>query len=120
MKMDNELIAEFMGIKVAPYTHYLHGDVTAIVPEEGCIDWPMLTIYCPDKSWDWLMPVVEKIESDPLMDVCIFKEATQIRRWDGSKEVFEWKILEPDGSSKIAHVYRAVIKTIQWYNSQKD
>jgi hypothetical protein len=69
-------------------------------------------------SWDWLIPIVEKIESNPLNDVCIFKEATQIRVWDGGHESFLWKVLEPDGSSKIAHCYRAVVKYIEWYNLQ--
>lgn len=54
---DNELIAEFMGINVAHW-----GPVLYRSDEDGMVD---ITddpqTYSPDRSWDDLMPVVEKI-----------------------------------------------------------
>lgn len=60
MKNDNELIAEFMGFKYyADYGH--HRDVYY---EEAVID-PADPDFVQsphwNESWDWLMPVVEKI-----------------------------------------------------------
>lgn len=106
MKTDNETIADFMDIKVAPYSHYAHGAVIAVVPEEGCIDWTKLTIYCPDSSWDWLMPVVEKIAELPnVYNIEIYPTVmTSIY----SDETFE-------ESGGIEATYKAVIEFIKWY-----
>lgn len=108
----NRMIAEFMGIKV----HEL--DVPHILED---------TKY--HTSWDWLMPVVEKIE------------------WGlGNGENFWIKVSKIDGEhsyipyvyysghdngkpfditlhnyfeSKLDATYQAVIQFIEWYNKQK-
>ena len=86
------------------------------------------------KLWDWLMPVVEKIELTKTLDTvhkvpvptnvhinkseendntklkhqCIIQQFT----WDGHRiEIF--------GKNKIQTVYNAVIEFIKWYNEQK-
>lgn len=101
-KTDNELIAEFMGIEVVPYNHELMGDVMAIVPKEGILDYP-LNIFNPQEDWNWLMSVVEKInkvcENTGYPDDTIIQYLHVI-------------------SSSISDVYEAVIQFIKWYNSQ--
>ncbi len=52
MEKNNKLIAEFMGYEVK------HGKCYSPKYNDGTIA-PMQF----DKSWDWLMPVIEKIES---------------------------------------------------------
>ncbi len=71
-------------------------------------------------SWDWLMPVFEKIESfiDPknneaLFDTSIYADYTEILKRDG-------EILERfDDARKISHAYKAIVGFIKWYNENK-
>lgn len=105
---DNEIIAQFMGLPLTKKSK-------SFVSTRHDIEIPFMR-WRYDKEWNWLIDVVEKIESNPINDVCIFKEATQIRVWSGDKEMFIWKVVEPDANSKIAHVFRAVVKYIKWYN----
>ena len=49
---ENKLIAEFMGINVGEYTSY---------PEEFITQYAVVDLQYHE-SWDWLMPVVEKIK----------------------------------------------------------
>ena len=99
----NKLIAEFMGIKTKVYS-----------------DRPTITrwkygnsmLYETDlkyhSSWDWLMPVIYKIESfgfsATILDVgmCIAGKL----------------IIERFGESKIEGTYYTIIEFIKWYNQQ--
>jgi hypothetical protein len=77
---NNKLIAEFMGY------------------DRGVSD---LMGY--DTSWDWLIPVVEKI-----------KRAKFILE-------FGCRILpDNEGRSKIEATYKAVVEFIKWYNENKE
>lgn len=66
-------------------------------------------------SWDWLMPVVEKIEAIPGIYFDIYREATIVKHQPA--EFKAWGVTEYNQESKIAHVYEAAVKFIQWYNS---
>ena len=55
---DNKLIAEFMG-RGGTFNHDKTMICTGIYPDT-------MTLMKYDTSWDWLMPVVEKIENDGL------------------------------------------------------
>ena len=101
-KTDNELIAEFMGLVQNPYRK---GDYSK--PEDyletkagkfGCWETPKY-----DTSWDWLMPVVEKIT--PM--------ATHI----GQQAWFDIGAHLVRADIKV--VYKAVVEFIKWYNAQK-
>lgn len=72
---DNELIAEFMGVDHHPLTNKY------------------------DTSWDWLMPVVEKIGKQYIPTDLAINRIT---------------IFEP-----IEGVYSAVVQFIKWYNQTK-
>jgi hypothetical protein len=93
MKSDNELIAEFMGAK----------------PTRG----DRLT-YSKDflkyhTSWDWLMPVVDKIWQVAIDD----NSKTHV----AGKAI---KIIDEQVSifSSIDEVYKAVVEFIKWHNTQ--
>lgn len=63
-------------------------------------------------SWDWLMPVVEKIES--LADIVEIKGIQcLIITFDGIDHV-----IAKTEKTKLASVYSACLAFIQWYNEQ--
>lgn len=106
-KTDNELIAEFMGREISGVIANYGQPVKVMVLPEKPISLRKSGAAIEakyDTSWDWLMPVVEKIR--PLaykIDI----DSTAWRRLSG-KSIF----------SKIEDVYHAVVEFIKWYNSQ--
>jgi hypothetical protein len=97
---DNELIAEFMGAKFSTKHQCWEFEKTAHTKHSMPYD----------TSWDWLMPVVEKIEYVGFhvlieQNYCRIGEELDIRVWAVNQ--------------KIEAVYNAVVQFIKWYNSQK-
>lgn len=112
-KTDNELIAEFMGFKPQKSelgNTYSHPDLMGVYGGVG-----MKLKY--DTSWDWLMPVVEKIES--LLDkfrgetIDISRNRCTITGND-NRSLFDLR-----AKSKIEATYIAVVTFIKWYQNQK-
>ena len=98
---DNQIIAEFMGY-----------------PELGTEgDFSYLKYHT---SWNWLMEVVEKIESDERYDVEILQYGTRIieRTKTDLIEVVN-NIADISFDSKIEHTYDAIVKFINEYNKRK-
>ena len=98
---DNQIIAEFMGY-----------------PELGTEgDFSYLKYHT---SWNWLMEVVEKIESDERYDVEILQYGTRIieRTKTDLIEVVN-NIADISFDSKIEHTYDAIVKFINEYNKTK-
>lgn len=112
---NNKLIAEFMGFEPVTEEYFLdngfENDKQMIIDTSDCK-------Y--ETSWDWLMPVVDKIEitsvdgednSDEFFNVVI--------------EVFECNINGSGrtvcgvGQNKIEATYKAVVEFIKWYNKNK-
>lgn len=112
----NKLIAEFMGWKSnhnhLPLTNkYNHGNF------EIWIDFNTDPIMCSDLKyhllWDWLMPVVEKIEGMMYWVNMVGKEV-----WIQDEKLDT--IIEPlFGSTKIEAIWQTVVEFIEWYNSKK-
>lgn len=111
---DNELIAEFMGI---PQMHDYKG-VMWDIQRTG----KQIFGVRPDElryhsSWDWLMPVVEKIESlqfkvDIYFCGCsITDRGGQNTTWPDGKPICHGL-----GDSKIEGAYQAVVEFIKWHN----
>lgn len=109
---NNRIIAEFMGYRyetgITPagtWHRYFKNDGTF---EDS---FPEAKYHT---SWDWLMPVVEKIESIPDVIVIINREATIIRIFDQDCNCI-WKTTQWDQEVKIDHVYSAVLQFITYY-----
>jgi hypothetical protein len=120
IKIGNILIAEFMGLDAqilstnnvhswsdAPF-YYITEDSKEKVME-GVSEYSKY-----HKSWDWLMPVVEKIESDERYDVDILQYGTRIS--DNQKEIVN-NIANISFDKKIDHTYQAVVEFIKNQNN---
>lgn len=119
----NKLIAEFMGAVVNNYTlgeYEMYGIVSCLEDGENeqhfFIPNEMLFHY----SWDWLMPVVDKIESiifnkDNSFNVTIGSTNFCVIQ-DSNGEVYE--SIEDYRESKLLTTYVAITEFIKWYNEQ--
>jgi hypothetical protein len=94
IEQGNKLIAKFMGLKI--------GDAWQVW--NGHADYSKDADFEYHSSWDWLMPVVEKIFKETNDDVMSFNGLV----------LFEYGIC-----ASIEDVWKGVIQFIQWYNQQK-
>ncbi len=106
----NKLIAEFMGYK------FTAGD--CVIDDVRATTMPISDWGKYHSSWNWLMTVVEKIESisdNPCIqfEIMICMNVCQIQ----SEE--EIDIANVDSTTKIKAVWLAVIEFIKWYNKNK-
>jgi hypothetical protein len=104
----NKLIAEFMGAKLfvndgAIILYKLNSKTYHI----GSMNY--------DTDYNWLMPVVEKIEGLG-HDVSILKNAVGLQ-WCGIGK-FSSNNTKATGTTKIEAIYSAVVEFIKWYNKQ--
>lgn len=99
-KTDNELIAEFMGCD----THQKNDRAYYIPLLECYVTFDNLKYH---KSWNWLMPVVEKIEKD--YHVTIRDRHCEIANADRA-------FIGREGN-KLRSTYKAVVEFIKWYNN---
>ena len=139
---ENILIAEFMGYKLTPCNNGLAWDIGKSIPSHEHL-FPIqgvlhtgneLNFYT---SWDWLMPVVDKIESIELKDsnstnyydVCIMPDAVLIGLQSDDLENPLILINKSEGVGSINHhvhlfekkrdaVYNAVVEFINFYNKK--
>jgi len=119
---DNKLIAEFMGAVGTPkynpteWDVYITGGLDVDSDDENAQHF-----YTPDEmkyhtSWDWLMPVVEKIECTKTDD-----EDNSDSFFNVMIEVFECNINGRDicicenGNTKLEATYRAVVEFIKMH-----
>ena len=105
---NNKLIAEFMKVQVRTYT-------------DG------RTSYNPDKSWDLLMPVIDKIETVKNQRVCVNIGTSGIAIFLHNEEAYKNKdyhkydfYTSKYGMDKLSTTYGAVVEFIQWYNENKE
>lgn len=128
----NRLIAEFMGRKFKPYkdNHSYDAEYNTYAECLSAIEENKWMGYTPQlgwkigvgkyhSSWDWLMPVVEKIEKMDSRDVdcriSIEKDTCNIY-YDDKEKQYEFN-LWADGS-KIKAVWQSIVAFLQWYNTQ--
>jgi hypothetical protein len=109
----NKLIAEFIGCKSG--LDEKGNDLVYFNNRWG--DRFLISDLKYNTSWDWLMPVVEKIEN-----------LGYHTKLTGYKEKWRFKIIltkrpllivsqwELNSTSKIETVYKCIIRFIQWYN----
>jgi hypothetical protein len=113
----NKLIAEFMGGFQKEDQMYIP-DHEAECYKANCLAY--------DSSWDWLMPVVEKIEnlSTPLKTgdnfyfrMIIIKDTVYIEQRNSRLSKWEPMIYLTDTKrTKIKAVWLALVEFIKWYN----
>ena len=130
----NKLIAEFMGyINVTPSDKDFN-----IYEKEGNKMMEAMSMQY-HTSWDWLMPVVEKIETTKY-DISNFQSSYDRRvgrteafgdvyaiyngvdGWSGSVSIDLGRYINgvvKHSSSKIEATWQGVIEFIQWYNKEK-
>jgi hypothetical protein len=119
----NKLIAEFMGVKPTMESPdvYSYNDGVFFMVREDNPEKVMEAIAKYAKyhtSWDWLMPVVEKIEDIETIDVDILTNGTKIYEWRSGGEVIVNNCAEISFTNKIEHTYSAVVEFIKWYNEK--
>lgn len=98
---NNKLIAEFMGME---HCYRPYGDGFMEVKENGsCIELEDLQYH---KSWDWLMPVINKIKS-----IDSTYEVEEIGKFDWEhKEISHYQI-------DIDLTHKSVVEFIKQYNN---
>ena len=105
----NQLIAEFMGYDfIAENSHFIVRESDYLEPYHHKFN----------SSWDWLMPVVEKID---LMgfDVQISRISIKISRiLENENPIIS--LVCGDVSQKLDLCFLAVVEFIQWYNQNKE
>ena len=127
----NRLIAEFMGVKITGTKYGCnHPLVTCAYP-----NYPNLKYH---SSWDWLMPVIDKIES--LEGSNPFKDNPKVKFQGDHVEIFWYSTYRGDciywknytgidnntyqhknqEDSRILAVFRAIVEFIKWYNSKQN
>ena len=131
---NNKLISEFMEIEMfgeeKDHTEALLICSALDLPVNPCTHFENVqeTVYLDDmkfdSSWDWLMPVVEKIESLERLGgiVTIVQGQCKITsRMAGDHSVYSTKsyYMEKGAQGKLQATYEAIIEFISWYNKQK-
>lgn len=121
---NNKLIAEFMECIIngndfifPKEMYYLYQPCFMYEFESGVYNFELdISEVKFNKSWDWLMPVVEKIESlDFIFEILSTRVDIADYRVIAFKKRFEPIIKE----TKIEAVYTACVEFIKWYNEQK-
>jgi hypothetical protein len=107
---EDELIADFIG-KRLPKSSYCDGNQWTFKFCEGY--YPTLKTMKFQTSWDWLMPVWIKINTDVANWEGCYLFMTQQGWWKKGVE-------HGFGMGDIDIAYDAVLKGIKWYNEYKD
>jgi hypothetical protein len=123
----NKLIAEFMGYKPAQCNNGYAWDCGETKPSKDHllpIQGRLITGECSylkfATSWDWLMPVVEKINNDFHKVSIVGDEESdycEILAYNKNSELDD-RICEY-GISLLEATYKAVIVFIKWHNNQQ-
>lgn len=112
MKTNDELIADFIGRRLSPEGMWEFSFCDGF--------YPTLKIMKFKTSWDWLMPVVQRIE------ILGYFTNSQYMRSNKPKRNFfsittasHEMIADAFEEVKIDAYYKAIIDFIKWYNEQK-
>ncbi len=115
---NNKLIAEFMCLKPKNiFDKFQWSDGINFTTLCDTFEQSQNDIYNYVKystSWEWLIPVVEKIEEKYIVDIC--GKAVSIHENNGEMMVY---LCATNYSTKIEAVYTACVEFINWYNKNK-
>lgn len=114
----NRLIAEFDGfLFINDNPEFLPNGYFVLNSKEGFHNQTNPDELNYHSSWDWLMPVVEKIEKINSNILFSLDTTGCTLSWDDGTE--KWKFIESIiNSNKIESTYQVVIEFIKWYNQQ--
>ena len=104
---DNKLVGEFMGL-------HFHGANENSTIIDGCEMSLDGLVY--DTDWNWLMSVVDKIESMGWRFLIVEDEVDIESHWDNPIDKSFGTYCE--SGIKIKSTYRAVLEFIKWHNKQ--
>ena len=107
---NNKLIAEFLSVKIHP-CETIENFKFLPIEERGLYNGYFIDELKYHEDWNWLMEVVEKIESLGYR-IEIVKHICRI--YLSNKET----IIISENTPKIEAVYNAVVEFIKWYNNQ--
>lgn len=132
---NNRLIAEFMGGKFNSQVRFRMAQNDIWLPIHGVCRYDTVEvgkgkILRYHKSWDWLMPVVEKIieiklpKNHSVVYDMIFetkKICLQVRKQEGNlgHPILRYYSEDEGDLSLIEHLYNSAIRFIKWYNKNK-
>jgi hypothetical protein len=125
MKTDNELIAEFMGYERSREVWDEGEHAYTMKIPQAWNKWVTPSKMQYSTSWDWIMPVVGKIEK---MEFEVDVQSQMQTVDDDMYTIWHQDCTISDGVKTYAHaysrqkltaVYMAVVEFIKWYNSQK-
>lgn len=121
IKNGNKLIAEFLDYEIGGTAGDTDEVLTYHLPDNhpthtGMIDANDLLFHT---SWDWLMPVVEKIERDHVIqfEVIMYSSSIAINKWNPTNRTYDTFIYEV--GNKIQATYKSVIEFIKFYNENQ-
>jgi hypothetical protein len=103
---DNKLIAEFMGYEITT-------DGISTLIKGDCYNVTPLPMY--HLRWDYLMPVVEKIETLDCIEYVSITLNDVLIRIKGIDTIDYCR-----QGDKLYNTYSAVVEFIKWYNKQED
>ena len=121
---NNKIIAEFLGanpfkefVNKEIYSYEMYGIIESIVEDEHSKQFYLPEEMLFDTDWNWLMEVVEKIESFNYDFKILGGCWVVVTDCDTDRNESE-EILESFGETKIDTVYNAVVEFIKWHNKQ--
>lgn len=97
----NKLIAEFIGLVDSGFER--KNKFNSETREEFTLDELKYHI-----SWDWLMPVIKKIDS-------YANEKMTFAEYDDYRST-NWRMIDNPSKYDISNVHKQVVQFIQWYN----
>jgi hypothetical protein len=105
---NNKLIANFMGLNLYRSKWYKSTLATEkIICKENELQY--------HSDWNWLMEVVDKIESLDFNFNITSRDATVLKNHGA---IYQTLIYRIDGTKKIKAVYNTCVEFIKWYNQQ--
>ncbi len=132
IEKSNKLIAKFMGEKPVKIGNQYSLSRTPWIAVTGSDPEKVMDDYCEatryHESWDWLMPVIEKVEGlkeiDKATGELIAKYRFSIGRdcvsySENSDDISQWGYDDEKVKTKLELAYLAVIEFLIWHKENK-
>ena len=129
IKEGSDLIVLFLNNEFS-YTFDSSNPSKGVYKQEDSIiplnHWDWINKYQFHSSWDWLMPVVEKIELIDYVSVYFSKTYLGIHKIEISLHNPNYKYQQVEktvfikDNNKLQATFKAVVQFIKWYNDNKE